>query len=291
MHPGQIVRPLALISLMSVSGLAHAARQDGLVAYFTFDDVNDPLHNYAPAPKGRDPIQAAKIGDGLDARYGVGHFGRAAVFDNLAQPNAKEPAKPVPIKDWAISLGKIDDVYAGSFTVACWVDIPVANPGMIISNKDTFASTAPGWSFNAKYADHYQIRAAGESKSFSAFTVALEKKWRHVAYVVNRATGNVGIYVDGKKDKEYKLPASDAALGSGLATVIGASATGTFGSNCSVDELGIWNRALSESEIVALGGPPGKRIPEASSFAWAGAGVVVAAVAAGRRRRLRAKSE
>ena len=59
---------------------------------------------------------------------------------------------------------------------------------------------------------------------------------------------------------------------------------GAFGTQCAVDEVGIWNRALTASEITALGSG-GKRIPEASSFAWAGAGLAVAGLAAVRRRR------
>jgi hypothetical protein len=278
----RIVTPLA-ITLVSVA--AHAARQDGLVVYMTFDDANEPLKNLAPLVPGREPIEPTKIGDGLEAKFSEGRYGKAALFNAPPVPKSSgtTTVKPVLTKDWAVSLGKLDDVYAGSFTVSCWINIPVGNPGVIIGNKESF-TIASGWNLSSRYGQHYLIQPFGGS-ALEGFTVGLEKKWRNVVYVVNRSTGAADIFVDGKKEKSFKLPSADTKLGEGLATVIGASATGTYGTQCSVDEVGIWNRALSEAEITALGS--GKRIPEASSYAWAGLGVSAATAAIIRRRRAR----
>lgn len=265
--------PLALVPLFALS--AHAARQDGLVAYFTFDDEANPLRNYAAPVPGKEPVEATKMpgSSALEPAFGAGRFGKAAEFNSGSLSN------------WALSLGKLDYLYEGDFTVAFWVNIPKANPGVVISNRESFVSSSPGWAFNAKYADHYNIRAGGASAPFVSYTNGIERKWRHVAYVVNRSTGTATIYLDGKKEKSYNLPSASAKLGSGQPTVVGASSLGKQNSDSSVDELGIWTRALAETEIAAIGDPKtDRRIPEASSYAWAGAGAVVAGLAALKRR-------
>ena len=204
--------PLALVPLFALS--AHAARQDGLVAYFTFDDESNPLRNYAAPLPGREPVEANKIGGALEPAFGPGRFGKAAEFNSGSLSN------------WALSLGKLDDVYEGDFTVAFWVNIPKANPGVVISNRESFVSSSPGWSFNSKSADHYNIVASGSSSPFVSYTNGIERQWRHVAYVVNRKTGTATIYLDGKKEKSYTLPSASAKLGSGQPTVGGASSLG-----------------------------------------------------------------
>lgn len=274
----RFVTPIA-IALVSVT--AHAARQDGLVVYMTFDDENEPLKNLAAVAPGREPVEPVKIGEALNAKFTQGRHGKAALFNSPATPKA--PANAAMTKDWAISLGKLDDVYAGSFSVSCWINIPQVNPGMIIGNKESF-NIASGWALTSAHAKNYLMNPFGGTPQ-AAYSAGLEKKWRNVVYVVNRSTGTADVFLDGKKSNSFKLPSADAKLGDGLATVIGASSSGAFGTQCSVDEVGIWNRALSETEISALGS--GKRIPEASSYAWAGLGAVAASAAIIRRRRVR----
>lgn len=279
-RPTVIFAPF-ILALASVS--AHAARQDGLVVYLTFDDANEPLKNFAPATPGRAPVEPVKVGDGLEPRFTEGRRGKAALFQGgpVGAPATKESANTAVTKDWALSLGNLDDVYAGNFTVSCWANVPEVSPGMIIGNKESF-NIASGWSITSSYAKHYLINPLGGAPQ-QGYTPGLEKKWRHLVLVVNRDTGTADIYVDGKRDKNFKLPSRDAKLGEGLPTVIGASAKATFGTRCVVDEVGIWNRALTETEIAALGS--GKRIPEASSYAWAGLGAAAATAAIVRRRR------
>lgn len=276
----RFVTPIA-IALASVT--VHAARQDGLVVYLTFDDANTPLRNLAPVVPGREPVEPVKIGDALEPKFTAGRYGNAAIFNCPSAPkiSGRNVVNPVPTRDWAISLGKLDDVYAGSFTVSCWVNIPQTNTGVIIGNKESF-NIASGWNLSARFAKHYLIQPFGGA-ALEGFTGGLEKKWRNIVYVVDRSTGTADIYLDGKKEKAFKLPSADAKLGEGLATVIGASAAGTFGTQCAVDEVGIWNRALSEAEITSIG--TGKRIPEASSYAWVGLGAAAVTAAIARRRR------
>lgn len=280
MTPGRITPFFALACFTLSLPAAQAARQDGLAVYLTFDDEANPFRNYAEALPAREPVTAKINGDPTYARFGAGPagFGRCAEFVAGG------------LSGWSINLGKLDDLYEGDFTVAFWAFVPKANNGMIVSNRESFVSPSSGWSINAKFANHYDIRAAGADKPYANYTAGLEKQWRHLAYVCDRTAGNVTIYVDGAKTKTYALPTAKAKLDGGFATVIGASATGAFNSDSSVDEFGIWKRALAPTEIAALGTKPGKHIPEASSFAYAGAAAAVAGLAALKRRRAKTKA-
>lgn len=275
MIPGRITPFVALACLSLTAPVVQAARQDGLAVYLTFDDEANPFRNYAEDLPGREPVAVKINGDSTYARFGKGPegFGRCAEFVSGG------------LSGWSVNLGKLDDIYDGDFTVAFWAFIPKTNNGMIVSNRESFVSPSPGWSFNSKYAEHYDIHASGADKPYKEFTNALEKQWRHIAYVCSRTEGKVTIYVDGAKAKIYSLPSATAKLDGGFATVIGASSNGTLNADSSVDEFGIWKRALAPAEIAALGTKPGKHIPEASSFAWAGAGAAVAGLAALKRRR------
>lgn len=287
-----IHRSCAIASLLSVPLLAHAARQDGLVGYFTFDDELAPLKNSAPA-SALVPPEGKKIGNALEMRFAPGKFGRAAVFGNDA-------GGPDRINDWAVSLGNLDAVYKGSFTVSLWVKIGDpdkpgrAQPGFIMGNKESFNGDS-GWYLAQKYADHYGIRDAGSSAS--AYTVGLESVdgWINFIITVDRTTGEViyrtNSFTTSKLSQvhKFKLKTLDVDLGGGLATVIGAGSNATYGGKCLVDEVGIWNRVLTDGEILAMSFQDrdhhGRRIPEASSVAWLGTGTFLAGLAALKRRR------
>ena len=275
LRPGHFIAAVLLLT-----PAAFAARQDGLVGYFTFDDENAPLKNSAPE-NGLVPMEGKRLGDAIGMTFAPGKFNRAAAFANTGGS--------ARINDWAVSLGNLDKLYAGNFTVAFWMLVDKSQEGVVIGDKESFG-IAPGWTVGQRSGNHYNLRTLGGSES-KAYTFGLERKgWTHVALTVDRDRGDATFYIDGgKANHTYKLNDPKAVLGDNVATVVGAASNGTFGAKALVDELGIWNRVLSKTEIESLGRDDkdhvARRIPETSSLAWLGGAVALAGIAVRRRRR------
>lgn len=287
MKSPHMIRALGFAALLvGVASPLHAARQDGLVVYMNFDDEREvegvdntgPLRNLAADSE----VRGKRIGLAMEPTLVAGRFGKAAEFKNSAGGNA--------IDDWAINLGKLDEVYAGNFTVACWVRYTDSHKGVIVGNKELGNAYAAGWLFRAEYGKHFHAAPVGQSSFDLSAPKPTDGAWHHWAAVVNReGEGSVSFYFDGKLVKSTKLATATASLGAGRDTLVGAGADEKNGAakKLAVDDLGIWRRALSEAEITALGSGTGKRIPESSSLVWAGAGAAVAGLAWVRRRRAR----
>lgn len=289
MKSPRLIRVFALASLFAggFSSL-HAARQDGLVVYMNFDEEqkrdedenSGPLRNLAE----KSDVIAKKIGEGLEATLVPGRFGKAAEFKNGGNTGKR-------IDDWAINLGKLDEVYSGNFTVACWVKYSGPHKGVVVGNKPASSELAPGWAFLTQNGRNFHTAAVGETTlNFAAANKPQDGAWHHWAMVVSRDLGSLAFYFDGALVKEQKLAKTNSTFGDNRDTTVGASPDEKDGaSKVAVDDLGIWSRALSKDEVKALGFGTGKKIPETSSYAWAGAAAVVGGLAWVRRRR-RAKA-
>lgn len=266
--------PLVVCSLLAF-GTLFAARHDDLVVHMTFDNEAFPLQNFAPDSHA---IDITVVGDAIAPTWVAGKFGRAAKFTA-----GSTAGLPRLTRDWAISLGRLDRFYQGSFTAAFWVNLSASNPGMLFTNKRNNGMST-GWGFGAARGRHFVLNPIGGT-GFASGANLQHGKWTHLATVVDRSVGKAFFYVNGRRYGEYALPSVDATLGDSVATVIGAAGTGEFGADALVDEVAIWKRALTEVELASIGAE-GKRIPEPAAYGWMALGTAgVVALVARRRRR------
>lgn len=258
-----------------------AARQDGLVVYLTFDDKVAPLRNLAADSE----VQPEQKGEALEMSFVEGRFERAAMFTN--NPSSGR------INDWAINLGKLDAVYAGDFSIACWVKYGSSHSGVIIGNKEYSNAFSPGYLCLATAAKHFHAAGAAGSLVDGRGADMADNRWHHWAGVFDRTAGVITFYQDGKAVVTQKLSDSASKLDNGANTFVGAGADGKNAAKIAVDDLGVWNRALTQAEVEALGtapgltdgAPKGRRIPEPSTYALAGGAAGLTAAWVARRRR------
>ena len=225
-----------LIALMLITaGYATADLAEGLVVYFTFDNV-----------KGKTIVDDS--GNGLDADIIAntdivdGKYGKAIRITAVGADCVNVPAS--------------DDLkITGEITMAAWI------------NQDSWATDAQWFDKNCHNGgEHtsYGIGAFGDGKNFNMFLGtgndrprldqphALEtKKWHHVVGTYDGST--MKIYVDGEVAAEQDQ-AFDFKGTNDQDLRIGCSKDRpnyTF-ENGSIDEAAVWRRALSEDEIQAI---------------------------------------
>ncbi|MCW1922846.1 choice-of-anchor D domain-containing protein [Luteolibacter arcticus] len=174
------------------------------------------------------PADAAKFGSSIQfIRAGSGMFqiGNPAVIGNLA------------------SAGP-----AGAFTVMGWVNASIASS----TNQRIFA-TGPsnGWGVGLSNVNQVIYTAFGVVDRRSTTPPSANNVWQHVAYVWN--AGAIEVFVNGTS----KFTAT-AGFNNETSTQFGIGGNGNGGDhfNGRMDELKIFNTALTASEIVAAAVPP-----------------------------------
>ncbi|MBU1111315.1 MAG: LamG domain-containing protein, partial [Nanoarchaeota archaeon] len=80
-------------------------------------------------------------------------------------------------------------------------------------------------------------------------TLVNDSEWHQVVLIVNST--EVKAYIDGQEDMSQTTPISGIVGTSGHLS-IGASNSGTQSWNGTIDEVRIWNRSLSEQQVIAL---------------------------------------
>lgn len=269
-----------LIAALALPCTLFARRDEGLIVYMNFDDAKHPLTNVAGTDR-----EASVFGTRTQAKLENGKFVYSAVFSN-ANGNRSEP------NNYAINLGELDGYFNGSFSVAFWFKTTKrgSTEAMITGNRDWLHPNTAGWAITAINGKNFAVCVAG-AKAEIGFNALTDGNWHHVALVIDRRTGTMTCYGDGKKVGSAKVPAG--TIGNGHETLVGASGSGAYaapGSNkdkAVIDDYAIWRRALSEKEVVAMWNEGnGARVPEPSAFSLIfGAGAVAAVLALARRRR------
>lgn len=155
-----------------------------------------------------------------------------------------------------VDLGTIASIDgAGDFTVAAWVKSTDTNGGFILSQRDPDGDGYAGGYFlglNGSGRPLFQIYSwyYSDNRVATGSVTIADGQWHHIVGIrlSNKA---IKLYVDGT------LVATNTAFGYGMygytSTYIGANKrdNNNFLSG-TVDDVGIWNRALSEREIGAL---------------------------------------
>jgi peptide methionine sulfoxide reductase MsrB len=162
-----------------------------------------------------------------------------------------------------VTLGVSDDLAFGvtnDFSVVFW--LRYSNPNgefPLLANRDWSNNNNPGWGIAAGGNGQLKwtlVGAPGSAKSYEGSGGMLsDGAWHHVALVFQRSA-NATTYFDGAVVDVQSLAGSgnDISTPSGLNLNVGQDGTGAFtgggnsGISANLDDLGIWQRALSPDE-------------------------------------------
>lgn len=147
----------------------------------------------------------------------------------------------------------------GPMTLSAWTIAAAASVsglGRIISKGGNSGSR--GWELNAESSGAYAFQVASNATtlvSVSGGTVptgGAVADWRHVAGVYDPAAGRMSLYTNGVLAAQRTTGVPAAQFDSGLNVTIGYRPDGTLPWAYTVDDVRIYNRALSVDEIRAL---------------------------------------
>lgn len=218
-----------LTLLAVVPNLMAAVTTDGLVGAWLFDD-------------GTDTTVADSSGNELDGElvqgepeWVEGKFGTAMNFDGTDMVN-------VPDND-LLDLT--------SFTIAAWINSPATSGRWhVIAAKEARNPTGRNYGIFGHVNNgsiHYSFTSGGW-KSFDAPTNVTDGTWHHVAATYEQP--NFKLYIDGVIDAEVAPDGVPESNESPL--YIGGCDIGNYWMTGAIDEVVLFDRALSEAELAEL---------------------------------------
>jgi hypothetical protein len=216
-----------LVSLVCAEAQANSLT-NGVLGYWTFNGT---------------AVDASGNGNGLSlsggASYGPGQYGQALSLDGALGSSAVQP-----VNNTAFDLG------AGDFTIQVWANANDLSGSPVLVEKFS-GQSGPGWTFylspNASGIQFYSNGTLLLSPSAAIPTHA----WQD--YIVERQGSVLSMFFDGSLVATGSISGSLSASSNPL--LIGARDAGdgrNFTFSGLIDNVGIWNRALSNAEIGAL---------------------------------------
>jgi chitodextrinase len=165
-----------------------------------------------------------------------------------------------------VDLGNAADLQiAGSMTVSAWINA-TANPaddGQIISK-----SSGPGWQLKTSpdtgphtFGVSVSPSSTSNTQRYST-TVRQLNTWYHVAGVYDAAARTLNIYVNGVLDNGVLIGTVPASQYNAPQSVNIGRRTGGYYFNGTIDELRLYNRSLTQSEIQADMNTPLAAVPD-----------------------------
>lgn len=151
------------------------------------------------------------------------------------------------------------DIDTSSFTMAAWLKFTAADERVIFGKAATQYFCVDNGKLDFRNTAH-----------ITGNTAINNGAWRHGAIVVDKVADTATFYVDGDPDGVRDI-SGWAALGNTFNRI--GSLVGTLFFDGIIDELRIYKRALTASEIKTLFGLKGKNYLESISLSHAGAGM------------------
>ena len=219
---------------------------EGLVSYWTFDEVKK-------SPKGSDIIEDI-VGDNdgvLQRKQKTveGKYGNALKFDGL-QDFVKAGTKDIPLGNIPITISvwfRKDEVGLGDqyFTIFTYGDLQPQPKGggywFSLENGKRRKNNVLSFSQAARgHPSHLKGPGKGISDRIG--------QWIHVTAIYNGAKRSI-LYVDGVEVAAKDTPEADVQLLPGEGVWIGATVGGIGFWLGLLDEMGIYNRALTPEEV------------------------------------------
>ncbi|MBI5046532.1 PQQ-binding-like beta-propeller repeat protein [Candidatus Micrarchaeota archaeon] len=223
------------VNLSSSDSYDHYAFSDfdsSLKLWLTMDSINgsyDPVDSSSYASNGTAFFGAAQTTDG---RFGKG-FSFNGVFSYISVPR--------PVED--------------NFTICAWIN--TTSTGSSLNHWQTaavFESEAggPDYDFGFGTASNGKMAFGTGPADVTIIgnTTVADGIWHHVCALRNGDSGQLDIYVDGSLDAEGF--SSTGSLTANSQASIGYGSDGATGLNGTIDDLLVFNRVLSNSEIFSL---------------------------------------
>ena len=217
----------------------------GLVGYWSFDEGSGNIARDYSGNGNNLTIGAI----GSNVIWDSGKIGTALNY----LPSAKTATTPCPTGAYSssISSGPIYNLPQGNYTFIAFVKL---NAGGAIAKFDTQYSV-PGWFAGHWHTHdaHYISRSDNTNGGIAHGSLPIDNQWHQYAYVFNLSSGIQKAFTDGVQKNSGSLTGSFgniSRLHFGIYDVYwcgaGHAITGL------IDEVRIYNRALSDSEIKAL---------------------------------------
>ncbi len=243
---GSVTSSYATLTVLSVPEDA-ASLRNGLAVYLPFENTyNDASgNNRHGAPVGTPSFAAGKVGQGA-----------VRVSSRRAESSYNY-----------VTLGSNDTVPFGQdndFTVAFWMKTErVDGDPSIVANKSWASGNNTGWTIGTQ-ADgriEWNYKRSSESRKdldlIQRGNLLNTPNWVHVV-VVWRINGDAETYFNGELvDARSIAPGNGDIFDSNLSLNLGQDGTGAYGSgewDGLLDEVAIWNRALTAQEVLTLYG-------------------------------------
>ncbi|MBI2926630.1 MAG: HYR domain-containing protein [Verrucomicrobia bacterium] len=153
------------------------------------------------------------------------------------------------------------DPGTGDFSVSIWFNSDRGPGAAGVTFTEYFVSklggggrVPTGWALWRTQDDTFVHAIAQSGASYRlALGRTAANQWHHLALVINRAAGQVFGYLNGKRVGAVRLAAGAAeTFGTTADLYEGRDNAGNAPLLGTLDDLGIWNRALADSEIAAI---------------------------------------
>lgn len=221
------------------------ALSDNLVSYYKLDEssgnASDSVGSNTLTNVGTATYSSAKINNGIDLN-GSSQY---------------------------LNGGNVLNLTTGAWTFSAWIKVTTTGSFEFVGGKSESAGTSD-WYMRVTNGNKAEIQfrnGASSNQVVGAVTVA-DNTWHHVVGLRNGT--NVLLYVDGSADGS--ATDNNYNCSNSLDFHLGADSAGAlnFKFNGQIDEVGIWNRALSGTEITELyNAGAGKQYPFGTAYSMA----------------------
>lgn len=151
------------------------------------------------------------------------------------------------------SLTTYDNVFASGITMCAWRNAPsVAVFARTVTIEDSTNATQESW-LQITNTAKIQFGSGGSGKYKTAATSLVANKWYHLCGVTDYTNGGTVIYLNGKDDNGTinATPVYTADKGNFDIMLLRSAGSNFYGSGM-IDDVRLYNRALSANEIAAL---------------------------------------
>ncbi|MEN6335583.1 MAG: LamG-like jellyroll fold domain-containing protein, partial [Phycisphaerales bacterium] len=207
---------------------------NGLVAYYKFDgDAKDSAGTHHATPSGSPGYVAGKVGQALnmtaDGQY--------------------------------VTVAYAADLGMNTFSAAAWVNVSDTSTmrailGTRFNGDNTFDMKVEATRVHGDIGDGSAWLNTSLDVTAAQGGVLTLGAWHHIIYVIDGATGTAKIYVDGALASTMTFTGTPLFIKTGQELRIG-NCSGTEYMHGMIDEVRLYNRALSDAEAAGLAGRVG----------------------------------
>ena len=235
-------RPLAAEEIMGIYSAGSGGKCKGcngapadLVARWAFNESSGTV---------TDDLVGSNYGSIYGATWSDGKYGSALSFDGVND-------------DVHIQKAALWDFGTGSFTVSAWFKSSSGGGYMAIIRYDSGYLPSGGWYVGFYPGNHVEFVVLGPDRTgYQVLTdnTYTDNLWHFVSGVRDGASGKLRIYIDGIPAGAEGSDGGSNIIGAGDASqlIIGAGAWGGQYFMGLIDEITIFDRALSAEEISAI---------------------------------------